>query len=238
MKRKIIITDLTRFTNPDDVCTAGYDMSTGDLIRPWPYIKRKDCDRLKMLPGAIIEGNFTPKRDRESPHVEDHNQEEMTYNGPCSASEFKKAIQFGLFRSIEEGFEVGAQQHPRCIPLGHPVNRSIISIAVSPKSIEVVQSSFNGKISVKVNFTDSSGENYSGFPLTDLGFHRYATGQLAQKRLREVNAFMQGQDEVFIRVGLARKWKNPSTGVEGYWMQVNGVYTFPKYHEELRGYTA
>lgn len=81
MKRKIIITDLTRFTNPDEVCTAGYDMSTKELIRPWPYIKREKCDQLKILPGAIIEGEFTKKPDRTPPHVEDHNQDKMTYNG-------------------------------------------------------------------------------------------------------------------------------------------------------------
>ena len=101
MKRKIIITDLTRFANPDEVCTAGYDMSTKELIRPLPYIKRSDCDRLKINPGAIIEGEFTPKADRSSPHVEDHNRDKMVYKGPCSADEFKKAITLGLFGSIE-----------------------------------------------------------------------------------------------------------------------------------------
>ncbi len=238
MKRKIIITDLTRFANPDEVCTAGYDMSTKELIRPLPYIKRSDCDRLKINPGAIIEGEFTPKADRSSPHVEDHNRDKMVYKGPCSADEFKKAITLGLFGSIELGFEIAKQDHPRCIPLGHSISRSIITIAVNPSSIEVVQTSYNGKTSIKVNFTDAGGKNYSGFPLTDLGFHIYVQGQLAQKRLQEVNAFIQSQSEVFLRIGLARQWRNPTTGVEGYWMQVNGIYTFPKYHTDLRGYTA
>jgi len=235
MKRKIIITDLTRFNKAGEVCTAGYDMTKRELIRPWPYIKTSDCERLKILPGAIIEGEFTPKSDREDPHVEDHNREKMTYNGPCSSAEFKNALEIGLFESIDAGFETPQKKHPRCVPKGHPLKRSIITIRVNPADIEVAQSHFDAK-SIRVNFTDENGDRYDDFPLTDLGFHRYVQGELAKKRLGEVNKIIQAQDEVFLRVGLTRNWPNPKSGVEGYWMQINGIYTFPKYHENLRGY--
>jgi hypothetical protein len=235
MSRRIIITDLTRFHNPGEVCTAGYDLSTKELIRPQPYIARNECDRLKILPGAIIEGDFTPKSKQEVPHVEDHERGNIRYIGPCSSSEFKKALEIGLFDSIDAGFETPEKEHPRCVPKDHPVKRSIITIRVDPNKIKVEQSPFNDT-KIKIDFMDSNGESYSNFPLTDLGFHRYATGELANKRLQDVNSFLQDQDEILLRVGLARFWRNEKTGVEGYWMQVNGVYTFPGYHQELRGY--
>lgn len=236
VSRKIIITDLTRFKS-DDVCTAGYDMATKELIRPLPYIKRSDCERLKILPGAIIEGEFTPKLHPEEPHVEDHDRAKMSYHGPCSSADFKKALEFGLFDSIDAGFEHPRKEHPRCVPKGHSVQRSIITIRVDPEGIEVAQSPFDAD-KIRVNFTDSNGERYESFPLTDLGFYRYAQGELAKKRLREVNGFLQKQEEVLLRIGLARCWKHRESGIEGYWMQVNGIYTFPDYHAELRGYGA
>ena len=33
---KIVVTDLTRFSNPDLVCLAGIDIETGRCIRPRP----------------------------------------------------------------------------------------------------------------------------------------------------------------------------------------------------------
>jgi hypothetical protein len=57
MKRTIIVTDLTRFTRPDIVCTAGIDITTGECVRPMPYIKTDECKRLKILPGAMLSGD-------------------------------------------------------------------------------------------------------------------------------------------------------------------------------------
>jgi hypothetical protein len=57
---KIIITDLTRFANKDIVCIAGINPKTNECIRPMPYIERASCEKLNILPGAIIEGDFTP----------------------------------------------------------------------------------------------------------------------------------------------------------------------------------
>jgi len=37
MQRQIIITDLTRFTGDQTVCTAGIDYNTMECIRPLPF---------------------------------------------------------------------------------------------------------------------------------------------------------------------------------------------------------
>ena len=55
---EIIITDLTRFSNPEIVCIAGINMATSECIRPLPYISVADCKRLNILPGSKLEGVF------------------------------------------------------------------------------------------------------------------------------------------------------------------------------------
>jgi hypothetical protein len=40
---KIIITDLTRFANPDIVCIAGINPDTNECVRPMPYFKKALC---------------------------------------------------------------------------------------------------------------------------------------------------------------------------------------------------
>jgi len=85
---KIIITDLTRFANKDIVCIAGINPETNECIRPMPYIQKPSCQKLNILPGAIIEGNFTP-RACTAPHNEDRNRAKLKFFGPCTSGEFK-----------------------------------------------------------------------------------------------------------------------------------------------------
>ncbi|MEZ4693859.1 MAG: hypothetical protein R2837_07675 [Aliarcobacter sp.] len=49
---EIIITDLTRFSNPAIVCIAGINIATNECIRPLPYIATDECLRLNILPGS------------------------------------------------------------------------------------------------------------------------------------------------------------------------------------------
>jgi len=63
---KIIITDLTRFSKRDKVCTAGID--TGVCIRPMPYLKIRYCKKKNILPGAVLSVQFTDFKNVESPH--------------------------------------------------------------------------------------------------------------------------------------------------------------------------
>lgn len=104
-KTRIIITDLTRFKegNPH-VCTAGVT-TDGTLIRPYPpYLEAKECERLDLHPGAILEGKFTPAN-AGPPHVEDCKWDTLTYIDRCSSEEFREALESGLYSSISEGFE-------------------------------------------------------------------------------------------------------------------------------------
>ena len=72
-------------------------------------------------------------------------------------------------------------------------------------------------------------------PITDLGFYEYAQ-RLAKNGagLKKLNQYLEQQEEIFLRIGLSRIWKNNDR--EGYWIQVNGIYTFPEYMKEIRAY--
>lgn len=232
--KQIIITDLTRFSRDNIVCTAGTDTKSGACIRPMPYFARAMCEKLGILPGAILRGDFSPKKGLSGPHQEDaaYTPEKLFFVGPSSSGEFKAALESGLCGSVETGFEIDLGDGQKHIPVGHPIKRSIITLAADPESIEIAEDNY-GK--TRIHFTDMSGKEFSYFPITDLGFHRYADSHRAAKKLKRVNSFVRAQPEVYLRLGLSRAWVNPQ-GINGYWMQVNGVYTFPKFFEEIRSY--
>jgi hypothetical protein len=142
MKRTIIITDLTRFRDETIVCIAGIDRRTGECIRPMPYPKIAWCKKLNILPGAILTGDFTASTDRCGPHQEDCRYANLTFLGPCSSSDFRNLLVSSLFATVEEGFEKTFELSQKHIPVGHPVKRSIITIAMSPAHVSIVADSY------------------------------------------------------------------------------------------------
>lgn len=230
---KIIVTDLTRFSNENIVCTAGVDLDSGKCIRPMPYILKEDCYRLNILPGAILSGEFVPATNLTGPHQEDMNYTKLNFLGPGSSSDFRAALEVGLFNSIDEGFGINLSEKSKHIPLTHEINRSLITIKVNPKTIRVVEDFYN-KGKLKLNFLDNSGKWFNFISITDLGFHNYATKQYKSNSLDSLNDFIHQQQDAYLRIGLGRPWNNGT--IEGYWIQVNGVYTFPLFLEELRSY--
>ena len=235
MNRTIIVTDLTRFTNQEIVCTAGIDTTTGECIRPMPYLKSSECEKHKILPGAILTGDFTPLLNLSGPHREDHTHKNLKFEGPSTAAQFKKVLQASCFPSVEAGFEIEFPRNQKHLPVGHPVQRSIITIAVAPRIVVIIEYYYKtGKI--KLHFKDGSGRSFGFIGVTDLGFHDYALQHHASNDLRAVNQLLQTQKEVFLRIGLSREYKS-TDGRTGYWLQANGIYTFPHYHQGIRSYS-
>jgi len=91
--------------------------------------------------------------------------------------------------------------------------------------------------SIRLHFTGGSGCRYRFFPITDLGFYDYAQRHRETAALDALNEEIAGQNEVFLRIGLSRVYKNPQ-GKEGFWMQANGIYTFPAVLRYIRSYPA
>jgi hypothetical protein len=226
MKRQIIITDLTRFGdgNPN-VCTAGIDSITGECIRPMPYLTLATCKRLGILPGGILSGEFTFKTVSTGPHQEDSTAVGMKFHGACSSDAFREVLDDSSFESLADGFEISLPDGDRGIPVDHPLTRSIVTIRAHPTTIEVLEDGYKpGKL--KLNFTEVSGRSHRYFPIADLGFHEFAQAHRSDGKLDELNDWIGAQEEVYLRIGLSRAFQPPEKK-NAYWMQVNGIYTFP-----------
>jgi len=119
------------------------------------------------------------------------------------------------------------------IPISHSIGKSIITIKVQPDKIGIVEDAYSQK-KIKINFTDNSGRAFKYISITDLGFYDFAESIQLSNELDTLNAFICSQSEIYLRLGLSKAWDNGK--VNGYWMQVNGLYTFPDYHREIRRY--
>lgn len=233
--RKIIITDLTRFSNKEILCTAGIDVDTNECIRPVPYLQTKRCRELKMLPGAILTGDFSIHNNTEMPHSEDMAYQNLTFHGHCSSDEFRTILSKSAYQSIEDGFAVSLNNHQKHIPREASPARSLITISVNPHSVQIVQDRYKPS-KIKAHITDNAGKEFSFLAITDFGLHEYSE-QHYQKagNYSKINNLIQSQEKVFLRIGLSRFYQAPN-GKSGYWMQVNGIYSFPEYFKAARRY--
>lgn len=232
---EIIITDLTRFSNPEIVCIAGINIETNECVRPLPYISLSDCKKLNILPGSKLDGIFNEDNNRGEPHVEDKSREDLKYTGDCSSDEFHKVLENSLFNSISKGFGYLFPEGGKVIPHTNPPKQSIITLKVNPSQIRIVKDSFNhGKI--KLNLQDNDDKKYSYLPITDLGFYNYAIKHIDDFDFPDtINTFIDEQEELYLRIGLSGRYQN--NGRDGYWLQVNGIYTFPNFDNEIRSYS-
>ncbi len=202
---KIIITDLTRFANKDMVCIAGINPETNECIRPMPYIQKTSCQKLNILPGAIIEGDFTPCPCT-APHNEDRKRGKLKFLGQCTSEEFKSILENTSFDSVEEGFEIALAHDQKHIPHDNPPNKSILTLPLNPNQLSIVEDGFKpGKL--RVIFTDQSGKSFRYLSITDLGFFEYAERHAIEDKIDDLNDFIHSQKELYIRLGLGRVYK-------------------------------
>jgi hypothetical protein len=229
---KYIVTDLTRFSNTIEVCTALIDTQTGICYRPLPYFSNETCKKHNLHPGGVFSGNFKLKG-AEAPHIEDAAYSGLEYHGPCSKDDFQAVLNLTLVESISEGFSYNFEYKQKHLPLEEKPDRSIITIKVAPHHIEILEDQYKpGKI--KCSITDSDGHYYGYLAITDRGFFDYAQTHRDKGTLDELNHFLSSQDEIYLRIGLSRAHKVGERN--GYWLQVNGIYTFPDFLEKIRTY--
>lgn len=232
---QIIITDLTRFgPKTPKVCTAGVT-EDGQVIRPMPYLTTDICHELDIHPGGILEGDFT-FQNSDRPHIEDAFHKNLKFLGPCSKSDFRNALEMTLSESLSDGFGVEIRED-KCIPLTTPPERSLVTIKVSPLTFSIVQSSFkDGPKKIKAHLSDGHGARLSYLSITDLGFFEFAEQHKNDpSRFAEINRFIQSQEELYLRLGVGRVHE-ATDGRHGYWIQLNGIYTFPNKLDYIRVY--
>jgi hypothetical protein len=231
---EIIITDLTRFSNTKIVCIAGINIKTNECIRPLPYITFEKCKELNILPGSKLKGEFTKNNNRGYPHIEDNYYENLKYIGVSTSNVFQQALENSLFNSISEGFDYLFPEGGKVIPHTNPPKQSIITLKVKPSQIRIVKDNFNhGKI--KLHLQDNNGKKFNYLSITDLGFYNYAIKHINDIDFTEkINNFIDSQNELYLRVGLSERYANGDR--DGYWLQINGIYTFPNFDSEIRSY--
>lgn len=234
MIREVIVTDLTRFSTDENVCTAAIDVNTGECFRPMPYFKNIMCVELNIHPGSILKGNLVIKPDALNPHIEDANHSNLLFLGAATTEQFKSVLDRTLSSSVSSGFGVTFSYRQKHIPIGMNAICSIITVKVSPSLLNIHEDQYKpGKI--KASFTDQKGHSFDYLPITDRGFHDYAKRHKADGKLYDVQNFIESQKEVYLRIGLSRGYESQD-GRNGYWLQVNGIYTFPNFLEKIRTY--
>lgn len=236
---RIIVTDLTRFSNKDLLCLAGLTEDGKDCIRPLlttspGYLTYSQCKKLNVLPGTILEGTFTTPKEISPPHTEDRNFTNLKMVGTASSDEFRALLETSSTVSIKNGF--GSETQITDKVLKEPPAKSIITLKINPTDFQVVLTKINNEEKIRAHLTDGDGVKLKFLSITDLGFF----DNVGQARARRTNAeeiteFIHNQDELYIRLGLSRWFKSPQK-IEGYWMQVNGIYTFPEYDRVVRSY--
>ena len=232
--REVIITDLTRFSTNENVCTAAIDVKTGECFRPMPYLKSARCEELGIHPGAILKGDLNFQVNNAIPHVEDANYKNLNFHGACSGEVFQELLEKSLSNSVSEGFGVHFATGQKHIPHDQQANCSIITIKIAPNQLSIHEDQYKpGKI--KASFTDNAGHAYNYLSITDRGFHDYAKKHQTDGKLYEVTNLINEQDEVYLRVGLSRVFQ-VQDGRNGFWLQVNGIYTYPNFHGGIRAY--
>lgn len=221
-----VVTDLTAFRD-GRVCIAGIDEETGNCIRPEPYLTREQCLELDIRPRRILRGQMTRFPDTKPPHVEDRRCPSPTPVGWKTSERFQEILAGTARDSVCAGFgcevPVGQKYFPKEDPPGHSI------ITFRPSSVQLVMDNY-GKL--RTHVVETSGREFPFLPVADLLLREYVFGQEDHSAAcRQVSVHVQRQDAVFCRIGIGRP-KRLDDGRDGYWLQLNGLYSFPASWQE------
>lgn len=215
-----IITDLTRFSNPRIVCIGVIELESGQCYRPTPHVSSKWVDECNLQPGDVLEGQLTLDDEAKKPHYEDADWTELEYVWTATSDLFRKVLRKSLSDSVTEGFDADVWYN-RFLPADSDAKCSLITISVNPSKLKLSTDEKNAQ-RIRASFVDGSGRSYKTLPITDRGFPSYGYDSEAKRTLPTLNRLVRSQDEVFLRLGVTRKWQSK------YWIQVNGIYMFPE----------
>lgn len=206
------------------------------MVRPLPYLSGEECKLLDIHPGGVLEGNFK-LTSAAIPHIEDasYDSGELSFLGPCSSVAFRRVLEGTQYPSLSDGFGVDVKSREKCLPVESRPKRSLITIKINPMSFSVVQDSYNPE-RLKAHFSDGTGTELAFVSVTDRGFYDYAQSHRNDQRaFVEMQRFLHCQKELYLRIGLSRAFHSMD-GRHGYWIQLNGIYTFPDKLEYIRCY--
>jgi hypothetical protein len=217
----IVVTDFTDLKN-GNVCIAGIDLETGRCIRPLPHLSRQECQESGVTPRRVLRGNC--QGGGQPPHVEDRRHAGLAAVGWKTEAEFRELLNRSCSPGVCAGFgcelPAGEKHYPRENPPG-------VSIVTATARLELVRFQDGDRVKLKCNLTDASGRLFRYLPVADLLLREYVLGQAdPQAACRAINRHLAAQEQVLCRIGLGQPFRVPD-GRDGYWLQLNGVYSFP-----------
>lgn len=190
-----------------------------------------------MIPGSCLEGTFVPVQAPDRPHVEDCKAEGAVHVVESSSgADFQGVLDRWAYTNVRGAF--GSLPEGRRYPIDQAPATSIITLRIEAPANQfriIVDSKF-GPPKFKAHIVDGVGFELSYLPVTDLGFSDHVKSVIDQDPdLTQLNAFLRGQKVLYLRLGLTREW-GPSPDKQGFWVQLNGIYSFPNFREDLRVY--
>ena len=234
MKRTLTVTDLTRMGGAY-VCVAGqaedgewvrlhsprateFDLTAGQAPVIYPAA-RIECDLLRHAPAP--------------PHTEDYTYDPKSIRptGRLAADEWQALLERSAFPSVAAVFEAPIHNDLGRYLLGGAGPRSLGT--VRPRGIAGVSYArgAEGNWDYRLRFHDRAGEDYN-LKITDYTWQRHCQAQRGPNQdpsaIAAALTRTLKQRTVYLRIGLARKWKKFP---ERCYLQLNGVYTFPDYAE-------
>ncbi len=235
--RQIVITSVSRLPTKAALNVSGIDLQTDECLTLMPHPSREACRQLNVVPGSVLGGIFSPVPGAEAPHIEDAQFQNLTFVRHCSTDEFRQILARSAVPSLEQGLGPTLEDRQKFVTREMEPVRSLITIAVTPAMVEVVQDGFGYSPSnLKAHITDHSGKEYTYLPVADAGFHAYAESHYRELAdYQQLNGLIHGQKEIFLCIGLSR-FHEAVNGRAGYWIQIVGIYGFPAFFDEARAY--
>jgi hypothetical protein len=234
MKTILAITDVTRMYE-GRVCIAGYDKD-GRCIRPvlpHPGLHERclySRGRPVVFPFAIVALDLLQPIPQ-PPHTEDHNFEPASIRlvGQLDDKQRRAELTRTLSPTVKDIFEVPILTGPGHYVLDGQGLRSLGTI----RPRVVIRADFKcppeGKRDYRLVFIDGS-ETVFRLMVTDLTWRYYndreqKAGRTPEQISQDLTSRLR-KSEVYLRVGLARGWKEYPGRC---YLQITGVYTFPDY---------
>ncbi len=234
MKTQLVITDVTRMQE-GRVCIAGYDKDLKCVrpVLPPPGIHESMLySRAEpiVFPFAVAEFDLLQPTPH-PPHTEDirYDPTSVRFIKRLEESRRRNALVKTLFPDVQALFDV-----PIHSDVGHYVMdgsgpRSLGTVQPLRIIKTIYEQSPEGKWKYRIGFVDGDETTY-WLTVTDLVWRYYCDDQCRPGRAPQVISSemtsMLKSSEVYLRIGLARGWKEYP---DRCFIQLTGVYTFPDY---------
>lgn len=224
----------------DNICTAGVEPNSGKTIRPLfsnsyddCYLTLQECRKQNIQLGSLVSFDLEKKVPIKLPHSEDHiskAKRNFQVIRLVEPDEFEGVLHSSTFNSVSAGFDNKIPTDEKFIPETDPSNKSLI--AINPMSIQVQVSTYESN-RLLVHFEDQE-RRYSYVKLTDIGLHNfYNQSSDKEQAIKKIEDAISKQNRIYLRIGLGRVHQ-VGDGPRAYYLQVNGIYTFPEYLVEAR----